>query len=72
MGDLLPCPFCGGNADYLKVYAPRHEEGHDNRWRVRCEHGCGAMVPSFVGQDKAAAAWNRRDPPPQPRTEGKP
>lgn len=32
--ELEPCPFCGGNADYLPVYAPPHEEGH--RWRVQC------------------------------------
>jgi hypothetical protein len=48
MGDLLPCPFCGGEADYLpdRLMAPGAEPP------VFCD-GCHASALD-------AAAWNRR------------
>jgi hypothetical protein len=48
MGDLLPCPFCGGEADYLpdRLMAPGAEPP------VFCD-GCHASALD-------AAAWNCR------------
>lgn len=55
---LLPCPFCGGHADFAK------EQG-SKLWSVEC-HGtdvdCVAyiMPAEFTRQVDAAIAWNRR------------
>jgi Lar family restriction alleviation protein len=71
--DLLPCPFCGGEAATYK-------ESRDERFgyralnRVSCQ-SCGAQVhvndPGDVNgwaidnaMPEAIAAWNRRAPPP--------
>lgn len=56
--NLLPCPFCGGEAYYLAVYAP--PEKINDRWRVKCEKGCEVSGPVRLGKSKAAEAWNRR------------
>lgn len=53
---LLPCPFCGGDAEF-----------HDtsSTW-VRCED-CGAEIQCQVEKKDAALAWNHRTPTPQTR-----
>lgn len=50
--ELLPCPFCGGEAEIVRAVG--------ETW-VRCP--CGAIGPNIDGigsDEEAAAAWNRR------------
>ena len=54
MTELLPCPFCGGEADLH----------HDAMIHVECL-GCTASAYAF-DQSAAIAAWNRRAPVWQP------
>ena len=50
---LLPCPFCGGEAELTGYKAPEF-------W-VRCDKmGCKASTESFGSKDRAIAAWNTR------------
>lgn len=59
---LLPCPFCGGEAEYY---------GECDMVWVRCSrYGCYAeMISRFDEPEDAVAAWNRRTlPPPTPLT----
>lgn len=60
--DLLPCPFCGGEA-----LGTLH--GLEASWSVACFQ-CDAAMP-YVGctEAEAAAAWNRRSPAPAPSTD---
>ena len=60
-GELLPCPFCGGEAEsYDATMDACHPE-----WRVGCSK-CGAHI--FMDQeDEAIAAWNHRPAPPVER-----
>jgi len=51
MSDLLPCPFCGGEASFK----PRS-------FKAGCDR-CGAHVPNgAVSSDETIAAWNTRAP----------
>lgn len=50
---LLPCPFCGGQADYCET----------NAWWVRC-NDCNAETEADMSPEAAAEIWNRRTPPP--------
>ena len=55
-GELLPCPFCGGDAGF--------REGHANHWRVACTN-CGLHHPHLVVRERdpkpeLVAAWNTR------------
>ena len=47
------CPFCGKKP---KIYRSTFSE----RYRVRCEDGCGAETAPFSTKEKAVMAWNRR------------
>ena len=51
--DLLPCPFCGGDAKEFTG-----EDAAPHRWTVECD-SCGAHVGSDT-RHKARAKWNRR------------
>lgn len=54
---LLPCPFCGGEAELTGHLAPEY-------W-VRCPRiGCKASTEAFGTKSKAMAAWNARTTPP--------
>ena len=52
--DLLPCPFCGGEA-YIDGTSWTTRDGKDQSW-VTCMK-CGTYGPSSTD---AIAAWNRR------------
>lgn len=54
--ELLPCPFCGGEASIVQ-----HEKG---KWLVFCAdvYGCGTEGWYEVTPTDAIAAWNRRTP----------
>ncbi len=51
-GELLPCPFCGGEADY-----------EYDLYMVICK-ACGACTDLRETTEEAIAAWNRRTVPP--------
>ena len=65
--DLLPCPFCGGEAVFQEYTGRAVEVALANRCDVpamiKCER-CGAMVSFNTGtrstRRDAADAWNRR------------
>lgn len=50
---LLPCPLCGGEADYCET----------NSWWIRCNK-CNAETEADMSPEAAAEIWNRRTPPP--------
>lgn len=53
MGELKPCPFCGGEAKLLIV--PEKQ----SRWIVRCQK-CFANHGTFASDHDAVEFWNRR------------
>ena len=61
--ELLPCPHCGCEAEYLGVGSLRHPWGFTGLsacgWTVVCPV-CGATIPSCMDIGLAAAEWNRR------------
>ncbi|CAB3920115.1 dATP/dGTP pyrophosphohydrolase domain-containing protein [Achromobacter ruhlandii] len=59
--ELLPCPFCGGQAE---IYNPFHMIGNPGqpatyRGGVRCA-ACGCESKATTPPDGAITAWNRR------------
>ena len=61
---LLPCPFCGGQADFEEVTAMG---GTFTYWSVGCqssESDCIGyqMLAHYNRKCEAAEAWNRRAP----------
>lgn len=66
--ELLPCPFCGGEAfirhveahdhtPMLKALLPQLEPAEDTYWP---ECGCGAAAEGGNSRSEAIAAWNTR------------
>lgn len=59
--DLLPCPFCGGEAQRDSNNAHNGDRMDDFLWfAVYCPTCLCASTPSFDTPDEAVAAWNRR------------
>ena len=63
--DLLPCPFCGGEAVY-----DFHAKGQPGAWENDCDHwvycradDCFANVGLCESKAEAIAAWNTRATP---------
>ena len=52
MSDLLPCPFCGGEAHTIEPAR------YGKSWGVRCE--CGAFLGFYFTEAEAVEAWNTR------------
>lgn len=65
MSELLPCPFCGGEAEIVQV---GNEATPKRGFEVRClTWGCSTKKRSLVihhplemARDFVTAAWNRR------------
>jgi Lar family restriction alleviation protein len=51
MNKLLPCPFCGGEAETF--------EASEDSFSILCT-GCGVETPYLPYLTEAIAAWNRR------------
>lgn len=51
MDKLLPCPFCGGEAETF--------EASEDSFSILCT-GCGVETPYLPYLTEAIAAWNRR------------
>lgn len=49
--DLLPCPFCGGEAEW--------RDGSSTKPYIRCKE-CGMRTGGSSACDKLKTAWNRR------------
>lgn len=56
---LLPCPFCGGKADFSET----------NAWWVTCNE-CNAETDADMSPEGAAEYWNKRTPSPQTHVAG--
>ena len=52
MNELLPCPFCGGEAHTIEPAR------YGKSWGVRCE--CGAFLGFELTEAEAVEAWNTR------------
>ena len=59
MSDLLPCPFCGGEA---KHYAFDPGDPFEPEHGVGCP-GCEATMGGFDTWEQAISAWNTRPSP---------
>lgn len=62
--ELLPCPFCQGNAEFRYGESEREEP-----WQIICDpeqNDCEVFPETmhYSTPDEAAAAWNRRVPVP--------
>lgn len=55
---LLGCPFCGHEAEYRAN--PINELL--TMWGISCKHCSGCVKKLYTDPNKAAAAWNRRQP----------
>ena len=66
MKELKPCPFCGGNFQFVGTIEIWDEcnDRSNYRYGVMCDNiigGCGAMVGVMHETKKEAIeAWNRR------------
>lgn len=74
--ELLPCPFCGGEANIIEYPAHSHSPAlvaaigipdHPGSWASECQRcGCGLI---HATEAEAIAAWNRRTPPASAKNE---
>jgi Lar family restriction alleviation protein len=55
---LLPCPFCGGEAELYGV--PHIPKGWDFIPRCKTTSCCGRQAKKYSNRETAIAAWNRR------------
>lgn len=57
--DLLPCPFCGKDAEIKRLW-----KGKKDKWvsSIRCKTlTCPARCTrTYLGEDKAEKKWNER------------
>ena len=58
MTELKPCPFCGGNAEFIENMEMWGTEPH-KMYMVRCSN-CYVKTQYRDNIDKATKVWNRR------------
>lgn len=57
--DMLPCPFCGGSAEWEYYdWIPETGDGDDGTGMVSCT-SCGIGTPR-TDRDDALSLWNSR------------
>lgn len=55
--DLLPCPFCGGEADIVGDW----KTNYSDYYQVFCENcGVSQTGQDYEAEQEAIEAWNRR------------
>lgn len=59
-GDLLPCPFCGNEADLMYHGEESPADPYCESWSVKCCHCGAAPVCDYWDKAKAITAWNTR------------
>lgn len=59
--DLKPCPCCGGEAWFDKVWSTTNELGERPFWSVRCR-SCDLRTPSIANPTRPVEIWNSRTP----------
>ena len=67
--DLLPCPFCGGQAAFSTIKYPEKSDtaklnGQDTFYGISCVI-CGGSSLGLIGswtKETAAERWNKRFP----------
>jgi Lar family restriction alleviation protein len=52
--ELLPCPFCGGEARIIDLEDPEYKY-----YQIRCSK-CMCKTATHLGMEATIAAWNRR------------
>lgn len=52
MADLKPCPICGGEAEFVKLFESKRYDGF-----VRCTK-CGNEGRCYTSKQNAVKAWN--------------
>lgn len=62
MGELKPCPFCGGTGKLLHLQKVYHFDADNyiewSEWKVECEN-CGAETSEAGAPELVIEAWNR-------------
>ena len=58
---LLPCPFCGGEAEIREIFVTGF---HNALFIAKCRNiGCGAIGSECVKKETAIEKWNNRHSP---------
>ena len=58
---LLPCPFCGGEAEIREIFVTGF---HNALFIAKCRNiGCGAIGSECVKKETAIEKWNKRTSP---------
>lgn len=52
--ELKPCPFCGGEAEFVYL------EAYENEGYIVCKNGCIEQRKIYNSTGEAIEAWNRR------------
>ncbi len=53
VSNLLPCPFCGGTPEIIRMGTPRQSS------QIGCTE-CGALLESNENEWSTGTNWNRR------------
>ena len=58
--DLLPCPFCGGKAEWeYTEWDEENDTGDDGTGFIRCRE-CYVQVSWFTDRDGSVERWNKK------------
>ena len=63
MGDLKPCPFCGGDVERITI-EDDSDPANFGGDVIQCRNCLASSRVEFGGKENLSAAWNRRAVPP--------